>query len=97
MIENIKILLGITDASKDALLNILVNDAKTYAVEYCNLTEYIEALNSVVVNMVIENYNRLGAEGINTRNYGGISETYALDYSQAIYKRLAKFKRLRSI
>jgi len=97
MIDNIKILLGITDASKDTLLQLLINDAKDFATAYCNLEIYETKLDNIIIKMVIERFNKLGSEGINSKNYSGISESYADDYNPTIYKQLNKNRRLKML
>lgn len=97
MIDKIKALLNIQDTSKDALLEVLIDDAKAFVLVYCNIDAYITDLDSIVIRMVLESYNKLGAEGISNRNYSGISESYTNDYSPAIYKQLNLYRRIRLI
>ena len=89
MTEDIKIL---CNSDNEPLINLLINDCKQFAVEYCNLKEYTEALNPVVKMMVCERFNKLGSDGINSKNYSGISESYSNDFSTAIYKGLNKHR-----
>lgn len=95
MLEKIKELRGINGTGKDAVLNFLIEDCKAEAMDYCNLAEYNEKLDRIVVQMVIERYNRMGNEGVKSVSYSSASETYADDYSDKIYKSLNKFRRLR--
>jgi hypothetical protein len=44
--------------------------------------------------MVIEKYNRLGNEGVQSISYSGINETYESDYSEAVQKLLRSKTRL---
>ena len=42
-------------------LEVLVDQAKVFATDYCNLATYSEDLDNVVILMVQENYNRISA------------------------------------
>jgi hypothetical protein len=44
MLDKIKILLGLTDDSKDELLNVLIGLCKDEAIDFCNLKEYSKKL-----------------------------------------------------
>lgn len=97
MIDKIKILLGIADTTKDSLLNVLLDNAKDFATDYCNLDDYDTKFDSIIMKMVLESYNKLGAEGTSSKNYSGISESYTDDYSPAIYKQLNKHRHLKML
>ena len=66
-------------------LEVLVDQAKVFATDYCNLATYSEDLDSVVILMVQENYNRISAQGVSSRSYSGISENYLNDFSDTVY------------
>lgn len=97
MLEKIKILLGISDTDSDALLNILIEEVQAFIIDYCNLTAYGIALDSVAIKMVIEQYNKCGSEGISSKSYSGISESYTDDYSATIYTQLDKHRRIKTL
>lgn len=98
MLEKIKTLRGIEGTDKDTLLNYLIEDCKADAVDYCNLAAYKDSLDHVVVQMVIERYNRMGNEGIQAVSYSGVSETYGADcYSAGIYTALKKHRKLKTL
>lgn len=97
MLDKIKLLLGITDETADDLLNTLIAICKEEAYIYCNLPEYNEKLNNIVVFMVIEKYNRIGSEGTESQSASGISATYESFYSEKIVKMLNKHRRVRCV
>jgi hypothetical protein len=97
LLDTIKILLGITDTDSDALLNVLIANAQDFIVDYCNLSAYDTALDNIAVKMVIEQYNKRGAEGISSKSYSGISESYTNDYSPTIYTQLNKHRRIKTL
>lgn len=94
MLEKIKIMLGL-DETKDELLKLLVDDAIEEVVNYCNLTTYPEKLNSTVIKMVIQNYNRLGSEGISSQSFSGVSESFIDGYTADIIMVLNKNRKVR--
>ena len=97
MLEKIKSLRGISGADQDAVLNYLIEDCKAEATDYCNLPAYTDKLDSTVVKMVLERYNRLGNEGVLSVSYAGTSEIYQGDYSEGIYQAMRKHRRLKTL
>ena len=94
MMDDIKKLTNCTD---EALLTILIDECKDTAFNYCNMSEYDSKLDYIVKSMVCEKYNRLYSEGLNSKNYSGISESYLDDFSPAIYTALKKHRKWRFI
>lgn len=97
LLQRIKLYLDISENSKDTILDEFINIAKDYAVQYCHLETYDDKLDSIIVKMVVEDYNRRKAEGISSRNYSGISESYGTDYSPQTLSLLNKYRRIRVI
>lgn len=97
MLEKIKILLGLYSDEKDEALSILISMAKDEAIDYCNLKEYSTKLDSAIIQMVIEKYNRLGTEGTLSVSTSGVSEDYLNGYSKAIVTKLNKNRRVRCV
>lgn len=97
MLDKIKLLLSIIDDTADDLLNTLIAICKEEAYIYCNLPEYNEKLDNIVVFMVIEKYNRIGSEGTERQSASGISATYESFYSEKIVKMLNKHRRVRCV
>lgn len=91
-----KLKLLIPNAS-DEVLSLLIDLAKDFTINYCNLSEYNTALDNVVLKMVSEDFNKLGYEGISSKSFSGISESYTTDYSGEIYKLLNKHRRLKTL
>lgn len=90
-IDTLKTLLQIEDTSQDALLTTLIEQCEA---EYLSRTHQSETDDSVVNPMVIEKYNRLGNEGVQSIGYSGINETYESDYSEAVQKLIRSKTRL---
>jgi len=94
MLTQVKLLLGITDTSKDALLTLLIENCSDEAVAYCNLPEYDEKLDRIVVKMVIQTYNRIGSEGVAAQSFSGVSESFIDGYTLDIKTALNRYRKL---
>ena len=97
MLERIKLLLNITDDSKDALLNELIDNATEFVQNYINNDDALENLTGTLIAMVIYDYNRMGTEGLTSENYSGVSFGYASGYSDDIMKQLRRYRKVRVI
>ena len=98
MLEKIKILLGLgNDESRDELLNVLIALCKDEAIDFCNLKEYSNKLDSAVINMVIERYNKIGTEGLTSVSTNGIDENYIDGYSEIVLSKLRKNRKVKCV
>ena len=82
-IDTLRILLQIDDSSQDNRLNVLVDQCEH---EYLDRTHQDEADENIVNAMVVEKFNKLGNEGVQTMSYSGISESFESDYSEAVQR-----------
>lgn len=61
LLEQVKLLLGITDAEKDALLSLLCDTVTAQVKAYCRITDVTNTgLQSVVADMVVNRYRSRG-------------------------------------
>ena len=93
MLDDIKILCNSNDTNT---LNLLIEQCKTIAADYCN-RDYTTALDEIVKVMVCERFNKLSADGISSRSYSSISESYTEDFSPMIYSALKKHRKLKKV
>lgn len=93
MIEKIKLLLGISDSSKDDLLTVLLEQAIEEAVNYTH-NDCIPDLNTAIIKMVVYNYNRMGTEGLDSEGYSGVSFGYSADYPESIMRVLRSHRKV---
>ena len=93
MLENIKLLLGISSTEKDNLLTLLIQQAEDEAKDFTHREDVCE-LQSTIERMVVYNYNRLGTEGLNSESYSGTSYNYASDYPEQILKMLKRYRKI---
>ena len=94
MLENIKLLLGLTDDdSKDEILMVLIERAINEAKNYTH-NDSIVGYENVINDMVIYSFNRLGTEGLNSETYSGVKFDYASDYPESILRHLRSHRKI---
>ena len=93
MLENIKLLLGISSTEKDNLLTLLIQQATDEAKDFTHREDVCE-LQSTIERMVVYNYNRIGTEGLNSESYSGTSYNYTTDYPEPILKMLKRYRKI---
>lgn len=93
MLDKIKAYLGITDTSKDSLLNILIECAQACFEDATNRAAADYPV--VILKMVVEDYNKYGSEGIASLSFGSGSESVLDDYSAGLQKQIRKLKKVR--
>ena len=96
MLEKIKLLLS-KDDNSDELLSILIGLCKDEALMYCNLELYDSKMDFVIIQMVIEKYNRIGSEGATSQSASGASAVYDSFYSDKVKRALNKFRKVKTI
>ena len=94
MEEKLKLLYPSIDENVIALV---VQQVQSFILDYCNLSEVPEGLSSVMVDMAKQDLNKMLSEGISSQSAGGSSVSYEQDYTQNIYKRLKKHKRIKTV
>lgn len=94
LIDKVKLLYP---SLSDDVLSLLVDNAKSYACDYCNLPEYDDSLDSTVFRMVQEDVTKVDSQGMSSESAGGVSVSYTSDYSPMVYKALNKSKKIRLV
>lgn len=93
MLEDIKLLLGISSSEKDALLNLLIMQCTDEALDFTHREDDCD-LSSAIQQMVIYKYNRLGTEGLDSESYSGVSYHYTSDYPDNIIRMLKRYRKV---
>jgi hypothetical protein len=75
-LDNVKILLGISDNSQDALLNLYLSRATNFVKNYCNIDEIPSSLDDVIEDIAVIRYRLHGVEGVKSESKGSLSESY---------------------
>lgn len=94
MLANIKLLLSITDNTKDNLLTLLIAQCTA---DYKSITHATTIDETIVEQMVVYRYNTLGTEGVNSEGYSGVSYSYTNDYPNNILALLKSRRRVMTI
>lgn len=89
MLEDIKVLLGITDDKRDRLINVLI---KSVTQELKSLTNAKEIPENLIIDMVIVRYDRRGSETLSTASYNGQTENYVSIYPSYIQNQITDLK-----
>lgn len=95
MLENIKLLLGISDNSKDGLITYLINITQQKVLNYCGMPELPAELENVVVELVIQRYNQIGSEGLQSESYSGIRQDWLNDFTPEIKAQLSRYRKVK--
>lgn len=97
MLQSIKTLLGISDNSKDSLLNVLISKAIDQVVNYTHNPQCVGYLENAIIDIVIYMYNRIGTEGLTSERYTDVQFNYTADYPDSIMKQLNCYRKLRVV
>lgn len=99
ILDNLKIRLEINneDTSKDALLEMLLEDAKGEILDYCNRDVLLPKMESLQRELAIIYYNRMGSEGESSRSEGGVSVSYSTVIPESLKSRLRSYRRLKAV
>jgi pyruvate formate-lyase activating enzyme-like uncharacterized protein len=79
------------------VIELVFAQAQSFVLDYCNLNEVPSGLNSVLLDMCKQDINKLLSEGFASESAGGSSVSYSTDYTEVVYKRLKKHKRLKTL
>lgn len=77
MLKNIKLMLGITDTDRDALLKLLISTATARLKLLLGGIEPPESMEHIILEVAIIRFNRIGSEGMASHSVEGESITFA--------------------
>lgn len=95
-VSTIKAIIGSPANNKDTVIQYLIDGAEAFAKSYCNITDTTN-IDNTIIKMVIEDFNRMGSEGLTSQSFSGTSENYNQDYSAQVYKVLNKNKKIKML
>lgn len=96
-LKTLKLLLGLSDSTQDALLTVLLQNAENAVLSYTRRTVLPDALCAQVVQLALVAYNRMGAEGETARSEGGISQSFDDDMPESVRRILNRYIKARVI
>lgn len=97
LLEKLRIRLEIKDSSQDDLLNLLLEDASTEILDFCNRDILPVKAEALQRELAIIYYNRVGSEGESSRSEGAVSVSYFTEIPDNIKSRLIAFRRLKLV
>lgn len=85
-LEELRLRLGLAadDTGMDGVITCLAAEAEAYVRAYCRLRAEEEIPAFLLVQMIAEDYGRLGGAGVESRAIGGASEHYRDGYSASV-------------
>ncbi len=83
IIESARILLNLGE-DKLPTLAVLQNICEAHFKQYCHREDIPVGTETLILNMVLVQYIRLGANGLNSQSYSGVSENFIDGYPQEI-------------
>lgn len=98
LIEKVKLYLNIPvdDTSKDALLELLIEQSNSEFCAYCNREDVPVLANNVIIDMCVVKYNLIGTEGLASSSYSGANEAY-VNYSPQLIKTLNRWRKVKML
>lgn len=94
-LEKLKVRLGITDTSQDALLECILEDVQNDMLAFTNRSELLTSMSSLQIKIAIIEYNKQGSEGMSSDSQGGKSQSWIDGLPQDIKSSLTAFRRLK--
>lgn len=85
MLASVKTLLGIETDKQDAILQVMIDDAKAAVRDYCNRKAYPEQLDYVVREMVINAFNSNNEGNVTSIKRGDTQISYAEPITGAVF------------
>lgn len=92
LIGKVKIILD--DTVKDDLIQVYIDNATDYILNYTNLKEVPATLNSTIVEMAVFQYRNRELENVSSESIGNTSYSFITDYPANITNRLDGHKRV---
>ena len=71
MLESVKALLGLTDDSRDSLLNSLIKLVSARLCTFLGVKEVPDELSYIVTELTVRRFNRIGSEGFKQHTLEG--------------------------
>lgn len=96
-LENVKMLLDISDNTQDNLLNLYLTRATSFVKNYCNIEEIPIGLNEVIEDIAVYRYRMNGVENIKSETKGSLSETYRDSLPDDIIAQLNRYRKVKFV
>lgn len=74
---------------------MLIDLARQEFLDFTGRTDVPSAAEGLITSMVVEKFNRIGAEGLETQRYSSIDETFVDGYSANITLQLKRYRKVK--
>ncbi len=91
-IEKLKLMPGISGSNE--MLELVLESAEDDFMQYCGLQEVPESAKSLIRDMAVIRYNRIGVEGLSSQSWGA-SQSFIDGYPADIRARLNRYRRIK--
>lgn len=82
---------------QNATAAAIIEDTEQAFKELCNVEAIPDEASSLIVEMAVMRYNRLGSEGLASQGYSGASESFINGLPDDLLRRLGKYRRLKTL
>ena len=94
LLDRLTVMIPNADEEKlEIILDQVVEDFKAI----CNRDDVPEGANSVLIQMEAYRYNQLGAEGLSSQSFSGMSENLLSDYPEALKRAMYRFRKVKLV
>lgn len=96
ILDTVKAIAGLEDTSKDYVIPLLENKARQYIKVYCNRDD-TDTMDFIIVQMILEDLNKCGFEGVASHSFSGVSENFGSDYTDAVKNALNAYRKMKVV
>ncbi len=96
VIKSAMAILGL-DETKETLLYVLKDMVQQEFCDYCNCADIPLEADGVILQMLLVQYNRIGAQGLSSQSFSGVSESFIDGYGDNIRKQLNRYRRMKTV
>ena len=77
VLSMVKVLLGVTDTSRDELLYLIIDSVTEKALAYCKLQAIPPALKPTIAEMAVRSYENMTGGNVSSVKRGDVTVTYS--------------------
>lgn len=78
----------------EPVLNYYIQQATNFFLTQTNLTAVPSTANTLIIDIVLQDVNTMGYEGLENTNMSGVSYAFSNQYSEKIWAQIAQFRKL---
>ncbi|CAM2361095.1 phage head-tail connector protein [Listeria seeligeri] len=79
------------------LLDDIIEEACEDTLSETNQTEISSSMESIVIDIAVIKYNRVGTEGLASDSQGGVSNSYLNEYPESLKRKIAKHRKMKGL